>query len=289
MRNSRDRIKVLYQTGIIFLESISAVIKVVLFSAYSRRILFAKTNNVAKCLVLGGGPSASEHLVHIQDRRSEYELIAINFFCNADSFNLYKPEHYVVADDIVFAGNNFSKDHVKISNDFLMIMNRVDWKMKLYIPHHFSKSWLLRKIANPNVMIVKVNTTPLSNYSVLSKVLFDYNLAMPVVESVIIMALFISIKLDYSKVFVTGVEHNWIDNFHVNENNESYFELHHFDGHTSVRNIEGRVNTFFESQSRLFKSHDNIRQYAADRNLEIINCTKDSLIDSYKRLNSSSF
>jgi len=286
MSNSRKHIKLLYLKVLIFFESIFSLIKVIFFSSFFRfDSLFKKTNNVSKCLVLGGGPSASSHLQFIKDSRNDYELIAINFFCNSDSFIEYKPEHYVLADDMVFANNNFSKDHIKMTQKFLSSMNLVDWKIILYIPNHFKRSWILKKITNPNVEIIKINTTPLPNYTALSKLLFDYNLAMPIVESVIIKAIFISIKLNHSKIFLTGVEHNWIENFHVNHNNESYFKLHHSDGHTSVKKIEGSVNTFFESQARLFKSHVTLNQYAISKNIEIINCTKESLIDSYKRLN----
>ena len=77
-------------------------------------------------------------------------------FCNSDFFEDFKPEHYVLADDIVFSGNKFSPDHEDISKDFLNKINLVDWEIKLYIPTHFKKSWLISKVNNPFVKILKL-------------------------------------------------------------------------------------------------------------------------------------
>ena len=45
----------------------------------------------------------------------------------------------------------------------------------------------------------------------------------------------------------------------------------------------GNVYNFFESQARLFKSHKILNEYANSKNIIIINCTKNSFIDSYER------
>ena len=36
---------------------------------------------------------------------------------------------------------------------------------------------------------------------------------MPIIESVAIMAIFISIKLNFRKIYLTGVEHDWLKTF----------------------------------------------------------------------------
>ena len=284
----RKKIKNVYKKLNIFFNSIFSVIKVLFFSSYFNEKLskiFENTNHKTKCLVLGGGPSTEKDLNRIRSLRNDYELIAINFFCNSDFFEDFKPEHYVLADDIVFSGNKFSPDHEDISKDFLNKINLVDWKIKLYIPAHFKKSWLISKVNNPFVEILKINTTPVSSYTSIERILFNLNLAMPIIESVIIMAIFISIKLNFRKIYLTGVEHDWIKDFQVNFYNESYFKLVHHDSVISEKKIDGNVYNFFESQARLFKSHKILNQYANSKNIIIINCTKNSFIDSYERFN----
>ena len=156
--------------------------------------------------------------------------------------------------------------------------------------HHFAKGQLkfhqvvLESIKNPLVKMHKYNSVPLSSTSKFIFHLYSRGLLLPVPESVIISSIYLAILLSFEKIHLFGVDHSWIKDLKVNEDNTTSIRLEHFGNSTDDTDNEKTLSKFMISQYRLFNSHEVLNTYSKHKNVQIINNTFASYIDSYKRI-----
>jgi hypothetical protein len=248
----------------------------------SRRI-----NNIStqkkKCMVLANGPSLQTEIDYVLSKRISYKIMALNFFCNSEYFIKLKPDYYCIADPVVFSSHEGALKLKSKVDFFIKSFNQINWECKLFYPGHFDTTIVLDKINNPFVEKIKYNSTPLTSKSKFIFFLYSKSLIMPVPESVIIASIFITINMAFKKIYLFGVDHSWITDFKVYQDNTSSFTLDHFDSKYLKTNNDRSVSEFMVSQYRLFKSHDVLEEYSNYRNTKIINKTLNSFIDSYEK------
>ena len=235
------------------------------------------------CMVLVNGPSLKNQINYIKSNRLTNELLAVNFFCNSDTFWELKPSLYCVADPLVFNDSEVNAVIQKRLEEFVTNFNAIDWNCRLFYPAHFSRDSILDLVDNPFVIKTPYNFVPVSGKSAIIQWLYSSGLALPTPESVVIPAIYLPITLGFKSLFLFGTDHSWIRDFRVNSDNTSSFGLDHFTGPESHTPNDRSVSQFMLSQYRLFDSHDSLRRYSDTMKCNIQNATLESFIDVYQK------
>ena len=190
----------------------------------------------------------------------------------------------------------FQKSHREVvcKKVLLILEEKVDWVMKLYIPSHMYKQFIeYSGVKNKNILITRVNTTSYEGYDSLRHFFYKQGLAMPRIQTVANLSIFIALNCGYQKLELYGMEHTFFDSLCVNDENELCTkELHFYSGgdESVLKPIKRndndeifKVADYLEAIMNMFKSHDLLAEYSKYLNSEILNCTKPSMIDSYER------
>lgn len=276
-------LKKTYKVGVQLSQSVFNILKVISLSTLKSTDVVKAEKLSSTCLVLGNGPSIRDSINEITRQSFNTDIMALNFFCLSKEFFDIKPNHYCICDPRIFNSHEgFDLIPDKLEG-FIRNLNQITWKCNLYYPNHFDEKFVIHQLTNPSIVKIKYNSTPLEGSSRLSHFFYKRNLGMPTSESVIIPAIFISINLNFNKIYLYGVDHTWAKEIEVDNNNSSSFLLKHFWGDDKRSKSDRSISKFFESQHRLFNSHDQLEIYAKSKDIKIINKTDASLIDSYDR------
>ncbi|GHV47600.1 hypothetical protein FACS1894181_01370 [Bacteroidia bacterium] len=243
--------------------------------------------------VLANGPSLKEVIPKLTTKEFEnIDFIVMNFFALDDVFFKIKPKHYCLADPMFFKANHRIDDVSKLFN---ILQNKVDWKLNLYLPSIRYKEFIaFSKLNNDNIQIVKTNYVGFRGYEVFRNYFYKKGLSSLGLSSVALLAIYIGIQCGYNEEQLYGVDHTFFDNLFVNDKNQLYSKYSHFDTDKTVTTLSPllrndtdcfwRISDYIYQQSKIFKNHDISAKYAQYMNVLIINCTKNSLIDSYNRI-----
>jgi len=245
--------------------------------------------------VLGNGPSIKEALPLFENSEEfkNIDFIAMNFFALDEVFFKIKPKHYCFMDPQFFKENVKRYDIVKIRKLFAAMQDRIDWELNLYIIDYQDGNDFLKfsQITNKSIRIKKIKYVPYIGPTFIYRNFYPKG-AMFSGSNVSLLAILVAINSGYSNVMLYGVDHTFFD-FVVDENNQICRKnIHFYDKGTSIIpeplvNPDGttrKVSAMLSIFSEAFKSHDILSNLADSLNVNIINCTKHSLINSYKRI-----
>jgi hypothetical protein len=256
-----------------------------------------KKKHCGTIAVLANGPSLKEVLPFFENNEEfrNIDFAAMNYFALEDeAFFKIKPKHYFLFDPIFLVENECMKSAFagKPQKLYTIIQNKVDWELNIYVPKFYYSEFIeFSRITNKNILILGLNTIDYKGYECFRNFFYVRCLSMPLVQSVLITAIFVSINSGYKNILLYGVEHSFF-NISVNEKNYIITKAEHFyksdnstEGTSLIDNgVEMKMSTFLEILHRLFKSHDLLANYAYSLKVNIINCTKNSFINSYKRI-----
>ena len=167
--------------------------------------------------------------------------------------------------------------------------------MYLFVPYGVKTKKITQRIfTNPNVILLYYNAFGCSKPKLLAYFLYSHRLAMPRVQNVLVACIMSGIYMRFSRIELYGVENSWTKFLSVGEDNLVYLENPHFFDKEKVeaRPIKDIQQTeeypfylILKNYSRMFKSYWEIKEYLEYTKLpvDIINRTKDSYIDAFKR------
>jgi hypothetical protein len=242
--------------------------------------------------VLANGPSLKEVLPHLtyDDEFKNIDFIVMNFFAFDDVFFKIKPKHYCLADPMFFKENHRIDDVRKL---FAILQNNVDWEMNIYIPRvRYRQFMALSSIANDKITIVKMNTVNYIGYEYWRNFFYKNGVSIPFLASVAILAIYVALNSGYSSIKLYGVDHNFFDTLCINEKGELCSKETHFYDNDQVvmkpmlrsdNSNVWKVSDFLLEKRMLFQSHDLLANYAQYLQVNIFNCTRQSMIDSYNK------
>lgn len=206
---------------------------------------------------------------------------AMNFFGNTKDFFKMKPRYYCLADPMFV--NTPMRDDIRCL--FSVFNEKVNWDITLYIDADmsFPKFQKLHPILNKHINVVPVNLSAYEGFHSLDNVLYEMGIASPIIGTVAVMCIFVSLKMGYKKIHLYGVDHNFFDGMFVDEKNALCVVNKHFYGET-IKYVQGfTTESYIEDKLLMFKGHRLVAQYAEYKKAEILNHTKDSWIDVYKK------
>jgi hypothetical protein len=257
--------------------------------AYKNKLYNKYKGTVA---VLANGPSLKDELprLHTDKEFENVDFIVLNFFAFEETFFQIKPKHYCLADPMFFQDSNRSEDVKKL---FKILETQIDWDLNIYIPSGRYNNFIkFSKLKNKHLSIVKTNEFIYSGFEKLRHVFYRKGLSMPRIQTVANLAIFIGLNSGYSNLRLYGVDHTFVGNLEINDKNQlCSSDTHFYDSGISILkplirndNDQGwQISDYLEAIAYMFKSHDQLSQYAQYLKINIVNCTSCSMIDSYVR------
>jgi hypothetical protein len=249
-----------------------------------------KKGYTGRVVILANGPSLKEVIPRLagDDTFKDVDFVVMNFFAFNDAFFQIKPKHYCFV-DMVFIQDSYRKDEVyKL---FTVLEERVDWDLNIYVVGHwyYEKFINFFKFTNNFLKIIPVNYFVYRGYKNLRHFFYKKSLAMPELNSVVTLAIYMSINAGYSEIDLYGVDHNFLNSLCVNEDNQLCDRYSHFYDIPETKPVQyadGSIPTVashIKNTLNIFIGHDLLADYAKYAGVKIINCTQNSMIDSYER------
>ncbi len=242
--------------------------------------------NGRKVYVLANGPSLKEDIANLitSDVFVNSEKFVLNFFAISDYYSQIKPAFYCLADKGFFI-DGYSEGHAQTLK---AIDCATDWEMHLYVPNMYF-NYASNAIKNPKITIVPVSTLLFSGFEEKKYSYYMKGIAVPSYVNVVIMIEYLLLNMGCKDIWLYGVDHTFFTNMAVNDENHVGYSEKHFYGEDFVelKNYDGgylKISEWLMDKYLTFKEHENMRGYADYLGARIVNCTKNSLIDSYIRL-----
>ena len=235
--------------------------------------------------VLANGPSLNNEIDTLKSDATfkSSPKVVVNFFIDSVLFKELKPDYYCLADPIFFKSDKYTSLFDKISSE-------VSWPMTLIVPN-WGEAIVKSRIHNSNINILSISPLRYRGYDSLRYRYYKSGKGMPCYVNVTIMIEFVLLNLGCKDIWLYGVDHSFLADLSVNDENQLCTVDSHFYGEKKLRVInmksDGRVRhmkDFVYDKYLTFLEHEKMRGYADYLGARIVNCTKDSWIDAYVRL-----
>lgn len=243
-----------------------------------------------KVAILGNGPSLAKELSALVAKRNEYDFMAVNFFAEDERFEELKPAYYILSDPMFFRATAMQQ---RVDALYRLLAERVSWPMTLYVQYYNPEKFDYRAaLPNDNIRIVPFHTTLYEGFSSVRHWLFKRGLGSANYGTVVQVGEYVALLLGYRRLELYGVDHTLFDGLVVDEQNRlcrrdsHYYDTAPVEPKPIMKKVPAEPYTVAEylaEIAQLFRGHEILRDYAASLGAEIVNCTKCSLIDSYKR------
>jgi hypothetical protein len=244
-------------------------------------------------IIISNGPS----IASIQDRliqsAENMSSMMVNFAPNTTLYTQVKPEYLILSAPELWMEDVDDHYVSRAQELFGNISQLTDWNMRFLIPHEASrfKKWQEAIRQNQKIEIVYYNNTPIEGESWLSFFFFRQKLGMPRPHNITIPALMSAIWMNYKKIYLVGVDHSWLPEISVDqENNVLIHQKHFYDSQTSApRHMtklgkgKRKLHEVLEKFVIAFKGYHSIQAFAKSLDISIYNQTKDSFIDAFER------
>jgi hypothetical protein len=273
------------------LQTLASVIKILAGSGFF--IKPGKKYEDENCIILGNGPSLSQSIDEYQDKLAGYTLICVNHFAESTIYDSIKPQIYVLNAPEMWMDDVEPFHYEKGEYLFQAISNNTQWDIDLFIPYAAKKvkRWQQVIINNPHIRINYFNTTPIEGYRWFRRLCYNHYLGMPRPHNVLIPSLMLSLLMNFKKIYLFGTDHSWMKDMWVTEDNEVLLHQKHFYDRATSKSRpmdhlgkgSRKIHEVLQKFVYAFRGYIEINEYSLSRGQEIINCTKGSFIDAFKR------
>lgn len=250
------------------------------------KYLYTETYKGKSVYILANGPSLINEIDSIlSNGKILDDILVVNFFLESDYFKQIKPNYYCLADPCF---NKREKLNDRTKNVYKVLNILVDWPMTLFVWNQ-AVDMVTEYIHNP---YIKIKGLPILRFEGFEENRYQFykkGIAVPTYINVTIMALYALLNLGYSTIFLYGVDHTFLCNLVVGDDNILYVDDKHFYGTNRViadchsDGTPWSVSEFVYDKYLTFVEHQVMRGYADYLGAQIINCTKGSWIDAYVR------
>lgn len=252
---------------------------------------------VSDVIILANGPSLASDISNNREIFERTPLAAVNGFCRSEYFFQLKPRQYFLLDPYFFHETNRIEN---VEKTIEILLHQIDWQLDLHIPYKHRNASFIRELRKkPNFRIHLINYVPAKGgFRFLNHWLYDLNLATPQCQNVVVFTTFVLVRRKATRIFLFGAENDW--HAQVTVNKENWLELnddHVYKTHTDkkavvLKNEDGSRRTMtqlLESSVKVFKGYAEIERYSRKENVKVYNCSKNSFIDAFERLDDGEF
>ena len=241
--------------------------------------------------VLGNGPSLKGELEELLRDPAARDFMAVNFFAEDERFMVLQPAYYVLSDPMFFRRTSLRE---RIEQFYRTLNERVTWPMNLYVQYYNPEHFDYRAhLTNPLIRIVRFHTITYYGFRAVRHWLFNHGLGSGNFGTVVQVGELIALQLGYRRVELYGVDHTLLEGLTVDgENRLCRADRHFYDDDTTphlkpmmqkVPEVPYTMAVYLQEVADLFRGHELLRDYADSLGAEIVNCTRSSMIDAYRR------
>ena len=241
--------------------------------------------------VLGNGPSLKGELEELLRDPAARDFMAVNFFAEDERFMVLWPAYYVLSDPMFF---RLTSLRGRIEQFYRTLNERVTWPMNLYVQYYNPEHFDYRAhLTNPLIRIVRFHTITYYGFRAVRHWLFNHGLGSGNFGTVVQVGELIALQLGYRRVELYGVDHTLLEGLTVDgENRLCRADRHFYDDDTTphlkpmmqkVPEVPYTMAVYLQEVADLFRGHELLRDYADSLGAEIVNCTRSSMIDAYRR------
>lgn len=235
--------------------------------------------------ILGNGPSLQKYL---DEKQNSFDALCVNFSPLTDEFYLIKPSFLTLIDPAFF---DITNEEVK--KLIQTITDKVDWNITIVVSSIYSqKAKELYGKSNVNIVVLPAvcyDPKSRSGYK-WRNTLFQKGWCMPSAQNVAIAAIYFAINSGYKDIRLYGLDHSWMKDTYVSEDNMVCLEDKHYYGTQHVAwgyNKDGSAYTMHQVMYCLylmFKGYYELKEYIEYLgDVHIINKSKTSWIDAFDR------
>jgi hypothetical protein len=271
------------------IDTLISLAKIVIKSNFLQKPF--KPNNKTTCFVFGNGPSINDDIKKFKNNMKLNDVFVVNFFAKSDYFFEIKPNNYILLDNAFF-----EKENTENYKEFYeTLKNKIDWEINFHLPNFARKSDIYQNYLSKNkfIKILFYNYTVYNGFDKFGYFLMNKNLCMTQSQNIVVAALLRSIQVGYKSVFIFGAENSWHTRIKVNHKNQLFYEdIHLYDTKENPNRtylMQGKLHDQMNSLYKLFLGYQKVQKYAVNNKCHIYNCTKNSYIDAFPRLNDDEF
>lgn len=266
--------------------------RILFLSKKPSKLSSIKTKN--EVVVLANGPSFNELYSNNKAFLVGKDTLCVNFFPLSPLFEEIKPNYAIIS------GPMFWQEHLGERNDkltkplFDALAQKTTWNLVFFIPCEARnwKNWQATLSKNKNISIYYYNNTPIDGWKKFQHLIFDLHLGMPRPQNILVPSIYMLIQLRYKKVYLWGVDHSWLKEISVNDDNLALVHQKHFYDENESKPFpmgvgeqpKYHVHNILYKLMKAFESYFTLRGYADKCGVTIINNTEGSYIDAFERM-----
>lgn len=282
----------------LFIQGLFTIIGLYRIARYSKKMIFPniKFNEI---FILGNGPSLEKQLEDHLEFFLKKDLLCVNAMVNTKWYLLLKPHYYMLMDPIYYKSPAELSTYPKHFQDEVRtivenIVRNTSWNMTVFLSMQAKSKIIVKRLSeNKKIKIVYINTIDFKGFNFIKEKLLHTGRISPVIQNVLVGAIFVSILMKYKKIYILGAEHNWIKYINVEADNLLYDTSKHFylmKKNTAVfynpDNGEPiKMHELLFAFYHVFKGYTEIRELAEANSVTVLNLTPESFIDAFNRRN----
>ena len=236
-------------------------------------------------LIVGNGPSLDIQALKSLDKKG-LEVCFVNFFPlkSPEIFKSIRPEYLCLVDPVF----SDSTTHERAASLIKLLEDSVSWDMTVitsqYNPLHFSNPHIRTYVLSKRKLCYDGQSKGLKKY-VFSR--YRKNIATPGMQNVMIAACFYFVNKGARRVYLSGLDMSEFKGYTVDENNDIYLSAEHYYSKEKIRSDipRGGFYRLMGAYALMFEEFHYINEYAACRQVEIINLTPCSFVDVFEKKN----
>jgi hypothetical protein len=278
------------------LQSLVSVLKVLFQSKFNLPKYTLKGKDF---ILLGNGPSLEKDIqLHFELFKTS-NLVVVNNFCQSPYFAQLQPKYYFLLDPVYFSEiENFNV----LEDSKKAFFNDIDWEIEFHIPYSAQSSSLVKGLKqNPKISFVYYNFVSIKGgLESINHFLYNRTLAIPQSQNILVFSIFNLALCDARNVFIFGAENDWHVQVKVDKENYLYMRDEHFYEESEEQinqrlfkdlesTIKSKMSDLLLSSYKVFIGYENVQNYALTKKCKIYNCSKNSLLDSFERMDDETF
>ena len=247
-----------------------------------------------EAVILANGPSFNETYKKNKSFLKDKECICVNYFPTSPLFEEIKPRYAIITGPPLWQENLGERNTNLTVPLFEALAAKTTWDLIFFIPCDARKWKNWKKIidTNKHISVYYFNNTPIEGWNWFQTFIFNKRLGMPRPQNILIPSIYMMIQLRYKKVFLWGVDHSWLKEISVNDDNLALVHQKHFYDENETKPFpmgigeqpKYRMHNILYKFMKTFESYFILREYADKRGVSIINNTEGSYIDAFERM-----
>ncbi len=251
----------------------------------SRTIPLTSQKNSKGIDILGNGPSLKQYIE--QGPRKDRDTLCVNFSPLTTEFFIIRPKYLVLIDPFFFDENNEKVNALRET-----LTKKIDWKLTIVTFQVLLKKAeaLYANINSDFIGLPNIYYNPTTKFFTRVKhKLFKLGFTLPRAQNVAIASIFFAINSGYESIYLYGLEHSWLNNTIVTDENVVCLKDSHYYGSKTIpwghdeNGATWKMSKVLYLLHLMFKGYDELSLYADYLDVTIINKTNNSWIDAFEK------